>query len=457
MGDLEWGDGFCNLHYDQTAGVLHSYLRTGNYRAWKVADLMAYHRSNVTTYHHENGHCYNDGLSRYEKDDHDNGYESPRPSHHWCEGLGLYAILSGDRFARESFRQGVDGVFWGYVWRFGGRTGSLTQNYIQPELRHMGWPVLNFVAGYAFLQDERYYRMLSCMFHLGLIPTENSIGPGFTGVTDSLDLMQGYLETPLVYMHDELKPGSSGLKDSLKAMLDRIWQTVDRNVVSWGSIAGGTFTFPQVRCHAYLNDMDAMTLADLGGFAWRHLGVSRARTLAFMQQLRVIGYHIYQGSHAMDDYKDAVYRSCQYPGSETKLHGKIGLHGRKLLEYEYDSLCPAQPGDGALQEVAAETGQLSAARGLSIEGNAPNPFNPATTLRVSLPDRLIGKKVTVAIHDIAGKKIRTLDFMPRHAGSLNVAWDGRDDLRKETASGVYFARLEGAGLESRPIRMMKIR
>ncbi len=72
---------------------------------------------------------------------------------------------------------------------------------------------------------------------------------------------------------------------------------------------------------------------------------------------------------------------------------------------------------------------------------APNPFNPATTLRFSTESAGTAR---LTIHDPRGRLVRTLvnDALP--AGEHAARWDGRDDAGRATAAGVYLARLVDA-------------
>ncbi len=76
--------------------------------------------------------------------------------------------------------------------------------------------------------------------------------------------------------------------------------------------------------------------------------------------------------------------------------------------------------------------------------NFPNPFNPSTTLRFSLP---AGGQVRLVIHDARGRAVREMatGFYP--AGDHRVVWDGRDGAGRPLASGDYFARLLAGGRE----------
>jgi flagellar hook assembly protein FlgD len=75
--------------------------------------------------------------------------------------------------------------------------------------------------------------------------------------------------------------------------------------------------------------------------------------------------------------------------------------------------------------------------------NYPNPFNPATTLRYTVP---LAGIVSVTIHDARGARIATLvDHERRVAGSYSMEWNGRGDGGTPVSSGVYFARVEHNG------------
>jgi hypothetical protein len=67
---------------------------------------------------------------------------------------------------------------------------------------------------------------------------------------------------------------------------------------------------------------------------------------------------------------------------------------------------------------------------------APNPFNPRTTLRFSLPG---DGRVTVTIHDLAGRLVADLVNADLPAGDHQVAWHGLDRRGRTSPSGVYLA------------------
>jgi len=68
----------------------------------------------------------------------------------------------------------------------------------------------------------------------------------------------------------------------------------------------------------------------------------------------------------------------------------------------------------------------------------PNPFNPATRIRFSLPS---ARRVSLAVYSADGRRVATLVDEQRTAGDHEVIWRGQDDQGRQVASGAYFYRL----------------
>ncbi len=76
---------------------------------------------------------------------------------------------------------------------------------------------------------------------------------------------------------------------------------------------------------------------------------------------------------------------------------------------------------------------------------APSPFDRETRVLFALARP---GAVTLAVHDVTGRRVRTLVDAALPARAHRVAWDGRDDGGAETPTGVYLLRIEtpdGAG------------
>ncbi|MBN1826709.1 MAG: hypothetical protein JW958_10610 [Candidatus Eisenbacteria bacterium] len=77
--------------------------------------------------------------------------------------------------------------------------------------------------------------------------------------------------------------------------------------------------------------------------------------------------------------------------------------------------------------------------------NVPNPFNPLTTIRFELAERI---PVTLVVYDIRGRAVRTLENGVLSPGRHEAVWDGRDDAGRSVGSGVYFSRMTAGGRAS---------
>ncbi|MDH4038705.1 MAG: T9SS type A sorting domain-containing protein [Candidatus Krumholzibacteria bacterium] len=83
----------------------------------------------------------------------------------------------------------------------------------------------------------------------------------------------------------------------------------------------------------------------------------------------------------------------------------------------------------------------------------PNPFNPSTVIRYTLPSR---GHVTLSVFDARGARVATLLSTERDIGAHTTAWDGRDDNGRAVCSGVYFARLShAAGTRTYKLLLLK--
>ena len=76
--------------------------------------------------------------------------------------------------------------------------------------------------------------------------------------------------------------------------------------------------------------------------------------------------------------------------------------------------------------------------------NFPNPFNPETWIPYQLA---APSEITVQIHDLSGRLVRTLDIGFKPTGfyttrSMSAYWDGRNNTGERVASGVYFYTLQ---------------
>ena len=89
----------------------------------------------------------------------------------------------------------------------------------------------------------------------------------------------------------------------------------------------------------------------------------------------------------------------------------------------------------------------------ALEQNAPNPFNPTTTIRLSLAE---AGETQLDIYNMNGQLVRTLISGNMLAGNHELVWNGTDAVGNAIGSGVYIYRLtSGDNVQVR--RMVLIR
>ena len=74
-----------------------------------------------------------------------------------------------------------------------------------------------------------------------------------------------------------------------------------------------------------------------------------------------------------------------------------------------------------------------------LHSNFPNPFNPNTLLRYDLPQ---SGMVNITIHDMTGRKIKTLVNSAQSAGYKTIQWNGTNDNNKSVSAGLYLYTIQ---------------
>ena len=83
-----------------------------------------------------------------------------------------------------------------------------------------------------------------------------------------------------------------------------------------------------------------------------------------------------------------------------------------------------------------------------LSQNFPNPFNPSTTIKYSIPQT---SKVVIKVFDVLGNEIKTLVNEEKSAGEYEVEFNGAG-----LPSGIYFYQLK-AGEFSKTKKMILLK
>jgi hypothetical protein len=174
-------------------------------------------------------------------------------------------------------------------------------------------------------------------------------------------------------------------------------------------------------------------------------------------QIPDLGDTVTYGNNATDDEAGYnIYAVAQAPmdslPAQMNWWGAAYPSGRKFwgvgIDIVWEPYLEEDPGGRGGQQ---ETGDV--ALRYRLEQNCPNPFNPLTILSYTIPKE---SRVRIAVYDLTGRLVRVLCDGMRGAGEHEVSWDGRNEIRQDAGSGVYFCRMEaGSFSESRKLVLLK--
>lgn len=102
-------------------------------------------------------------------------------------------------------------------------------------------------------------------------------------------------------------------------------------------------------------------------------------------------------------------------------------------------------------------GEPVVARTRIVATSYPNPFNPETEVRVSLPEDVAqdGARVSVRVYSVTGALVRDL-YRDRARGDFVVRWDGKDNGGNRVASATYYAAIT-AGDEKETLKLVLLK
>jgi len=148
-----------------------------------------------------------------------------------------------------------------------------------------------------------------------------------------------------------------------------------------------------------------------------------------------------------DDYRFVVYGDSRSVAPGDRYEFTVALihaKGEKDFAKLHDSVKLWPFIDGGLAKAIAQ--DLEEAEALptriSLFPNYPNPFNPATTIRIGLPEEA---NVQLVVYDINGRQVNSLHEGLLNAGYHTFIWDGTDERGVPVSSGVYLLAMRSTG------------
>ncbi len=123
-------------------------------------------------------------------------------------------------------------------------------------------------------------------------------------------------------------------------------------------------------------------------------------------------------------------------------------------QFHHDAARTGYAGTPMLVGTEQETQALP--RALELAPPAPNPARGGTRLWYGVPADRAGGVLELAIYDLSGRRVRTLQSGRAEPGRHSASWDLRDASGAPAHAGVYFARLSlGAEAHSRKLIVIR--
>ncbi|MBT5873570.1 MAG: T9SS type A sorting domain-containing protein [Candidatus Latescibacteria bacterium] len=128
--------------------------------------------------------------------------------------------------------------------------------------------------------------------------------------------------------------------------------------------------------------------------------------------------------------------------------------GAVTVNQQYFYIIEANLANGQTDRFGPISLRVDAPGTFALRQNAPNPFNPATTIRFDLPKPVT---VTLIVYNILGQEvIRLINNESMEAGFHEINWNGQNRSGRYTASGIYMYRIEaGAFSKARKMLLLK--
>ena len=91
---------------------------------------------------------------------------------------------------------------------------------------------------------------------------------------------------------------------------------------------------------------------------------------------------------------------------------------------------------------------------VELSENFPNPFNPSTSLIVSVHKKSVG---SLTIYDLMGKEVRRLFDGTFDQGNTKIVWNGLDNQGSKISGGIYICQLlvNGIHIQSQKMTLIK--
>lgn len=254
------------------------------------------------------------------------------------------------------------------------------------------------------------------------------------------------------------KDGSSSFADSSLALIikhqDGTLSKINTpahyiSLNEWQYVAA-TYDAENSEAHIYINGVDRTTIVreptgvikDHSEYSF-HIGNTRAFNRAFNGQIDELRFW----DIALSPEEIASRMETYLEGDEEGLVAYWSMNEANGVAIEdlsghnnhgYINNATWVQGTNFVVPVSLDDEHMQPAANLLIQ-NFPNPFNPSTTLRYSIPEM---SSVEISIYNIRGERVDNIVIDDQAAGWHYIKWNGHGDRGYSIETGIYFCRIQ---------------
>ena len=152
----------------------------------------------------------------------------------------------------------------------------------------------------------------------------------------------------------------------------------------------------------------------------------------------------YQGSDRGDVVEKKRLAQLRFAVRQGRREATFGLEEALLIQ-----------DDGTILRVTGRPTVRLVPQTCALGAAYPNPFNPSTTIPVSVPTG-INENVKLHIYNALGQQVRDLAPEGLGSGFHQMSWDGHDAAGHLVASGVYLVQLRaGAWAQTQKLTLLR--
>jgi hypothetical protein len=163
----------------------------------------------------------------------------------------------------------------------------------------------------------------------------------------------------------------------------------------------------------------------------------------------VLAFHLWRATGTEGDAFERM-TSDAIVGGPSYTYADPSVVAGMTYRYQLEALLPS----GGTQSFGPVHVTAAVPTMVVMSQNAPNPFNPSTSLRYQLPEQA---RVRLVIYNALGQQTRVLVDDLQALGFYKLTWDGLTATGKEAASGLYIARLVVRSTSGQPVEIRNIR